>query len=593
MWANASTVNGLELIALGLQGSSLFVATKGEGVFMSPDTLLYCLSSGQGNLFVGTAHGGMYRSSNSGRSWTDVNNGTLDTVSVFKIAYCNGYVFALASREMYYSADKGGGGWKIIRSHLFADETSAITSVGVNLFLSTFGDVNFLSCADSLEPDMIMPSVFDSPVLSFAVDGNKIYALTSDDKIYLNWSPINMGLPRNVNVYALAGNGKVFFAGIGKSIYRSFDNGENWKLASQGLLADTVRYLILNDDGLFAGTCSKGIFLSIDQGTSWTDLNAGISPGGYCEGLVSCGSSLVTALLVNNSISNIYHLTKNPMNWEKKDSTLVTKSLLQELVSTGSRLIAVTDNRGLLMSDDIGNTWSSINSDLVDTVGQVSSAVAKGPIIIAGTLGQHTPKGMPGWSYFAGSLWRSENGGLHWTKTTDAFDWGYTALTQSDHFMFMAELSAGTYQEAFISKDTGKTWASCAHEGLPKRVLACAEVGRYLYAGLSEEGLWRIPLSDISPIKNDHLLPSAPCREIRVIKKKNSIRFIFAGNSKHEGPSLRLFSISGKLLSRTPSSAEGGGEAFSISYSSLPAGVYIYKINFGNLSRSDRIVVAK
>jgi hypothetical protein len=93
------------------------------------------------------------------------------------------------------------------------------------------------------------------------------------------------------NVYTLLVNAAKVFAGTGKGVYVSTDNGTSWTAMNFGLTNTSVYALAGSDSGVFAGTYGGGIFLSTNNGTSWSDVSSGMT-NKYVRSLEVSGGSL-------------------------------------------------------------------------------------------------------------------------------------------------------------------------------------------------------------------------------------------------------------------------------------------------------------
>jgi photosystem II stability/assembly factor-like uncharacterized protein len=160
-------------------------------------------------------HGGILKSTDGGASWTVVNAGLPDQISV---------------------------------STLAIDPQNSGT-----LYIGIGGDLGYVT------PEAASGRVFKS------TDGGE------------SWFPASSGLPGNsVTVLLLdPQNSGIVYALTGSGIFKTTDGGMCWSVANTGLPAIGVSALTLdprNPGTLYAGTLS-GVFISTDGAQSWSALN--------------------------------------------------------------------------------------------------------------------------------------------------------------------------------------------------------------------------------------------------------------------------------------------------------------------------------
>ncbi len=194
-----------------------------------------------GMIFAGTRGAGVYRSTDDGVTWQQMNNG-LTTVSVSSVAIdTSGAVYVGGYGSIFKTTDSGAN-W--VRA------AQGITDTRVN---------SIASAAD-----------------------NTLFAGTSPAGVFrstdsgTSWSQVNNGLA-NTNVTSIASmsNGDIFAGTSGSGVYRSTDNGDSWSPTDATLSLDSVTSLVVNTVGkLFAATTSAGVFCSADNGATWSRIDS-------------------------------------------------------------------------------------------------------------------------------------------------------------------------------------------------------------------------------------------------------------------------------------------------------------------------------
>ncbi len=154
----------------------------------------------------------------------------------------------------------------------------------------------------------------------------------------------------------------------------------------------------------------------------------------------------------------------------KKDLELENRvTALVQAPSNPEVLFARTVGRGLLKSDDRGESWFSINRALTSPAAMAVRSVAVHPenasIVLRAGGGVINGK-------LSSGLWRSANGGRSWEQVTSEIDFdgrGPTTLF-GEVMMFCPQdpnlvVAGGETNGLFISRDAGKTWTSVGLAG--------------------------------------------------------------------------------------------------------------------------------
>ena len=244
----------------------------------------------------------------------------------------------------------------------------------------------------------------------------------------------------------------------------------------------------VNESGritLFVGSASGGVWKSINGGTTFKpvfdqqDVQSigaiAIDPSNPKNVWVGTGESWM-----RNSVSvgdGIYKSTDGGEDWENvglKGTEHISKILIDP--KNSNRVLACatghafndSDTGGVYGTADGGKTWTRLLAGANGSTGcGMLSASAKDPSTIYASMWDFRRQG---WTFRSGGpgsgIYRSDDGGLHWTELTDtntkglpAKPWGRTAIAvapgkpQTVFAMVEAKDSA-----LFRSDDGGKTW---------------------------------------------------------------------------------------------------------------------------------------
>lgn len=228
---------------------------------------------------------GVFKTTDSGVSWTQINNGILN-IQVQALAICKNTPQVLyagtnyGTNEGVYKSTDGGGSWTQVNTGI----AEPAGGIGIQALMVNPNDPNIAYCA-------VFSGVAD------AVNG--LYKTTDGGA---NWFPIvnGIGAIKNFLCFAMsptdpntiyAGSSFSVATSTGPSaIYKSTDGGANWVLSSNGLPTDPteinpVRTLNVSSSnanvvtaGLFVNTVTLlgGFYISTDAGASWVQKNNGL-----------------------------------------------------------------------------------------------------------------------------------------------------------------------------------------------------------------------------------------------------------------------------------------------------------------------------
>lgn len=395
--------------AYGSDGTA-FVGTLADGVYRTTDsggtwTSVALNASGaiQGlalspnfgrdsTLFTATATGGVFRSTDSGATWVAVNTG-LTGSNFDQLAVSNDYstdrtLFTGSVTGVLYKSTDAGAGWSSVGSGI---ASARIAGVG---FSSTYA-------TDSTMVAATQGGVFKS------TDGGS------------TWTTLNSDLPAtNIQQFALAPgyptDPSVLIAINSTGVYRTFSDGDWWDEQNTGLtdvLRSSPRALAMSpaystDFTAFVGGPS-GAFRTADGGATWTAVNSGISYTDVSAFGLSQSFSADGTIFAGTAGGGIFKSTDRGSSWTGASSGITNGTInsvtLSPSFTTDRTLLAATDG-GIFRSTDGGATWSGTGLASAAISVAVSPSFATDGVAFAATTG-------PG-----GTVYGSSDGGVTWSQ---------------------------------------------------------------------------------------------------------------------------------------------------------------------------------
>ena len=249
-------------------------------------------------LYVGTYSSGVYKSMNSGGTWSAANTGLTDLyVGDLAIDPTNPRTLYAGTWGGVFKSTDGGGNWSAVNTGL---SSLLITTLAIDpktprtLYAGTYycamyksmngggnwsfagkGLVGYAGGVMALAIDPKTPST-----LYVGLNGTGVYKSTDGGG---NWEWANTGLDHD-KVRALAINPthpNTLYAGIFDpgGVYKSTNGAGNWEAVRTGLLNNYVYSLAIDPktpSTLYAGTSHEGVYKSTNGGGNWEAVNTGL-----------------------------------------------------------------------------------------------------------------------------------------------------------------------------------------------------------------------------------------------------------------------------------------------------------------------------
>lgn len=490
--------------------STVYAEVYASGVFQSTDhgaswrncsngldgPTVYAFAVLGDTLFAAVGNG--VQRLNGDSTWSFVNGGIVDTISMSSLVVCGSTIIAGASYRgtgVYVSTNAGftwshppNAGLPTTQNRFLpVVSIDAMTSIGNTVFAGTdsglFRSSNF---GDSwIHVDTLR---INGTGGTLAVFGSTIFA--ASERGGLSHS-IDSGTTWIVSTFKFGGViaaltmvDSIMYAGtIGRGVCRSLDSGLTWTQVNSGFTSSAVYSFGAMGTTLFAGTYCYGVYTSTNAGDTWSSANAGIQ-GTQVNALAADDSTVYAG-----TGFGVFRMPVNVEGWTQENQGLGNIHIM-ELCVEGGTMIAATpydsyDGGGVYTSTNHGDQWSDITS------GQAHANT--GPLLCNGS------------EFFAGTLaglFRTTNQGATWTKQIN----GLTDSIVLNLARRGSTLFAGTESGVFRSIDDGDHWQA-VNNGLDQpHVYALAVAGssiflagsHYVYRSTNDGDLWTRADSGIS-----------------------------------------------------------------------------------------------
>ncbi len=388
-----------------------------------------------GTAFAAT-NTGLFRSRDEGKSW-EVSGKGIGSFAIQSIALSRGYS---ADRTLWVGAADGG----IYRSTDRGDSWALLAHLGRGSAV--------VGVAASSDHSTLMAGTL--------ADG--LFASTDGGR---RWKPRNAGLP-DPSVISLAlspafKEDRTAFVAVSGGLYRTTDGGGSWQPSLPSVGEDAVQCVAISpsyptDRTVLAGTESRGLLRSRDGGVTWHPTNAGIPR--LCINDLALSPDFQQDATVAAATGQGVALSKDAGDsWQLvgAKSEIVLGLDVARATTHGRTLLAGIFDKGILRSEDEGESWEEANAGLTANylIGlSLSPAFETDHTIFA-------------WGPSEG-VFQTKDGSESWQPSGAGMeDTSVLSLAISPQFASDGGLYAGTSAGLFLSQDRGVSWQQFALQG--------------------------------------------------------------------------------------------------------------------------------
>lgn len=447
-----------------------------------------------GDIFAGIYHkdggSGVFFSPDSGDNWIEVNNDSLTNLKIRTLAINSiGDIFAGTYGGGVFRSEDNGGSWTEVNNgftylyiyDLAINSNDIIAGTSSGIFHSeNKGDSWTEYNETGLTTKNIRAIAFNSSGNVFA--GTVYCGIFCSEDIDSSWTKVNDGLTAS-QVWAIAVNSsdQIFSGVYGIGVFRSDDDGGSWLELNNADLYANINEIAINPAGdLFLGT-TDGIYHSTDNGNTWTQINNGLQE--YEDILAIIFNTNGHIFAGGSGTSGVYRSTDNGANWVEFTNGLGSTHIRAFSINSNGDIFAGTYGGGVFRSSDNGENWAAVNNGI--TSFHVYSIVIDSTTgnIFAGTMG--------------GGAFLSEDNGDNWIKVNNGLPYLYIyklAINSIGHIF------AGTHEGVFRSIDNGDNWDQI-NEGLTRNYVKelAFNSNDYIFTGTNGGGVFPSSGSTVLP----------------------------------------------------------------------------------------------
>ena len=305
---------GNPVVALAVFGATVYAGTYGSGVFRSDDSgdswttvnegltdrkVCALLAVNEDTVFTGTAESGIFRTMDGGDTWVEINTGLTNT-TVGGLAVIGNTIYAGMSERLVYSVN-GGESWQPVK----------FSSIPSEYLIST------LSVS---EGELYIGAIRFAPQDQGGVVGG-VFRLDEEnnalDEVIVNRDLTGIQCMEIVDTTLYIGTQR-------DGIFQWEKGADPWAI-SRGLNGYLITALSVNGENIYAGTEDGQVFLNEGIGKPWKLLNSTDTGHSSLSGLRRIGSTLYVSFRGKGGIrSNNGGDSWTPINDGLDDTSVVT-----------------------------------------------------------------------------------------------------------------------------------------------------------------------------------------------------------------------------------------------------------------------------
>lgn len=370
-------------------GDTIYVGTAEGGVYESTNSTLISwrarpvgLKSGKVTaiahtgvrLYAATADSGIFILNGyvgSDRYWNKVNTGLIN-LHVTSLVAINATTLMAGTTTGIFISTNSGASWSPKNGGLNTLDITALEKADSRIFCTSMsGGVYYTDNYGNTWNDFNNSNtnaIGGTIEMSYNALTNQLL-LVNETGLYLtdnastatasSFLLATTGLPANCVVSDLSNDGSNWFAASDKGVFRSSSSTISWISSNEGLTTMDVKAIVPFKNGLVCGTRTKGIFKTDLNVITWSSMNVNFNNLKTTAMYVN-GASFVVAATENG----VYVSKDLAANYTSANNGLHDSLHVSDLTMAGTILIAATTTGGIYISIDSGMNWTKSNAGL-------------------------------------------------------------------------------------------------------------------------------------------------------------------------------------------------------------------------------------
>ncbi len=400
-----------------------------------------------GNIFIGTAGKGVYRSTDLGYTWTGGG-----TAVVSSIVENNNALFIAAERDCIYSSSDLGSSWtninftnsscsslSVYKNILYAIVDSLLYPYSSKIYKSSDNGLTWLQSGSSAGNTIF----FDKEGYLFSYNksfgGDEFGLINRSSDFGFTW--FNSSTHNWVTTFLNLTSNEFIIGTLGNYIFKTNNSGASYLQLSNGITNPRIITSIRASNGdIFLGTDGDGVFHSTDEGNNWFASNNGLGSNTYVYALIAGNNGELLSACNPNGYDKgfVYRSTDNGQSWQL---VLSASSNIYSICTDSSNYIFAGAMYGnLYRSTDNGRSWE-LHTTFSNSPNIRALVTMSNGVIFAG-------------NDYPGGLWKTTNHGENWRQL------GFTNVSVTSLMSDKAfNIWIGTFGNGvFESTDEGVTW---------------------------------------------------------------------------------------------------------------------------------------
>ena len=387
------------------------------------------------SLYQGNQARGVFKTSDGGKNWIEVNNG-LTNKSVHTL-YADSSNLYVGTEEGVFKSNDGGANWtRVTTIGLTVPYINALYSNDGNLYAGTNGGGVFRINGSGVgwEPTKVKVGTYVTFLYTYNGD---LYAGTRGGGVFksddggANWTQSKC--KNDLNVGAIYSDSDYLYVAFNDGVCKTNNGGELWVPINNGLKNDQPNFQPVSlhafNGYLYLGIDSQGVYRTNDGGLNWQEVGGSLLDGTIITDLYSSKSYLYAGKYTMATGGTSVFKTSGgaSVSWI---SAGLDDTLVSSLYAFGDYLFAGSKKKGMLRTDDGGASWIPMNHGLTDL-----SVVAL-----------HSYKN---YLYTAvggvqGNVFKTNDSGENWTQVSDNLNLNIWDLCSDDNgYLYVGYIGYG------------------------------------------------------------------------------------------------------------------------------------------------------